>query len=131
MAPDWEEIATELKGHINVAKVNGRDEANEALVYRFGVKNFPTFILIKEGQAHWVKSGPINKKKLLYLALGEGREGGGPRLDFRWTSPVPAVVLPEDVVPPPELPPPHEGPSDVVTLTDGNFEHLVMCCCNM
>lgn len=119
MAPYYEEIATELKGKVNVAKVDCKDEANEPLCYRFRVKRLPVFYHIKDGIATMSYPGPHKKRDLISFATDDQRK------ILKYTEPVPPVVLPEDVLPEPKLPPPHTGPSDVVTLTDENFEHLV------
>lgn len=114
-------MAAELKGTIKVAKVDAKDPTNKALLHRFGISILPTMILIKDGVAHMTK-GPLPKTALLLFAQG-GYEQNPPHLNY----PVPPVVLPEDVPPEPVFPEEHTGPSDVVTLTDANFEHMVGC----
>ena len=119
LAPVWEEVATELKGQVHVAKVNAKTEENKALTHRFNIGNLPAFFLIKEGTLYMTK-GPLPKDHLVRFAQG-GYEKNPPHRNGQ----VPAVVLPEDVPAPREYPEEHTGPSDVVTLTDDNFEHLV------
>merc|ERR1719266_407908 len=48
LAPTWEEVATELKGQVNVAKVDVT--GNRALGKQFGVKGFPTLLLFRRGK---------------------------------------------------------------------------------
>jgi len=48
LAPTWEEVATELKGKVNVAKVDVTE--NRALGEKYGVKGFPTLLLFKDGK---------------------------------------------------------------------------------
>ena len=46
LAPIWEEVATELKGITNVAKVDVTQ--NRGLGKQFGVKGFPTLLLFRK-----------------------------------------------------------------------------------
>ena len=46
LAPTWEEVATELKGQTNVAKVDVTQ--NRAIGKQFGVKGFPTLLLFRK-----------------------------------------------------------------------------------
>ena len=48
LAPTWEEVATELKGQVNVAKVDVTE--NRALGKQFGVKGFPTLLFFRKVQ---------------------------------------------------------------------------------
>jgi len=48
LAPTWEEVATDLKGEVNVAKVDVTE--NRALGKQFGVKGFPTLLLFRRGK---------------------------------------------------------------------------------
>merc|ERR1719266_2884232 len=48
MAPTWEEVATELKGEVNVAKVDVTQ--SRGLGKQFGVKGFPTLLLFRKGK---------------------------------------------------------------------------------
>jgi len=65
LAPTWEEVATELKGEVNVAKVDVTQ--NRALGKQFGVKGFPTLLLFRRGKM--VKySGARDKDSLVAWA---------------------------------------------------------------
>mmetsp|Transcript_28946 Transcript_28946/g.25568 ORF Transcript_28946/g.25568 Transcript_28946/m.25568 type:complete len:230 (-) Transcript_28946:147-836(-) len=48
LAPTWEEVATELKGEVNVAKVDVTQ--NRALGKQYGIKGFPTLLLFRRGK---------------------------------------------------------------------------------
>merc|ERR1712232_609208 len=48
LAPTWEEVATELKGVVNVAKVDVTQ--SRGLGKQFGVKGFPTLLLFRKGK---------------------------------------------------------------------------------
>merc|ERR1719373_106610 len=48
LAPTWEEVATELKGKVNVAKIDVT--TNKALGDRFDIKSFPTLLYFKDGK---------------------------------------------------------------------------------
>ena len=45
LAPTWEEVATELKGQVNVAKIDVTQ--NRALGKQYGIKGFPTLLLFR------------------------------------------------------------------------------------
>eukprot|EP00607_Mallomonas_marina_P005995 CAMPEP_0182428380 /NCGR_PEP_ID=MMETSP1167-20130531/22702_1 /TAXON_ID=2988 /ORGANISM="Mallomonas Sp, Strain CCMP3275" /LENGTH=218 /DNA_ID=CAMNT_0024611259 /DNA_START=160 /DNA_END=816 /DNA_ORIENTATION=+ len=47
LAPIWENLATELKGDINVAKVDATE--NGRLATRFGIEGFPTILFFHKG----------------------------------------------------------------------------------
>lgn len=53
LAPIWEQVATKLKGEINVAKVDVT--ANGKLGKRFNLKGFPTIIFFKKGKTYKFK----------------------------------------------------------------------------
>merc|ERR1712219_19483 len=61
LAPTWEEVATELKGKVNVAKVDVTE--NQELGKQFGVKGFPTLLLFKNGKMEKYK-GDRSKEAL-------------------------------------------------------------------
>ena len=65
LAPTWEEVATELKGKVNVAKVDVTE--NQALGQQFGVKGFPTLLLFKNGKMEKYK-GARTKEALCEYA---------------------------------------------------------------
>ena len=48
LAPTWEEVATELKGKVNVAKVDVT--TNKGLGNQFDIKSFPTLLFFKDGK---------------------------------------------------------------------------------
>jgi thioredoxin-like negative regulator of GroEL len=50
LQPLWEEIATELKGKVNVAKVDVT--ANRGIGTRFDIKGFPTIKFFRQGQIY-------------------------------------------------------------------------------
>mmetsp|Transcript_12450 Transcript_12450/g.18828 ORF Transcript_12450/g.18828 Transcript_12450/m.18828 type:complete len:136 (-) Transcript_12450:91-498(-) len=50
LQPIWEELATNVKGSINVAKVDVTD--NRDLGTRFGIKGFPTVKFFHEGSVY-------------------------------------------------------------------------------
>merc|ERR1719491_36299 len=51
LAPTWDDLATELKGEVNVAKVDVTAEnAETTFAGRFGIKSFPTLLLFKDGK---------------------------------------------------------------------------------
>lgn len=65
--PIVEELADELKGQANVAKVNVDDE--QELAVKFGVRSIPTLLLFKDGelveQMVGLKSKSVLKDKIL------------------------------------------------------------------
>merc|ERR1719249_133853 len=65
LAPTWEEVATELKGQVNVAKVDVTE--NKALGTEYGVKGFPTLLLFKDGKMEKYK-GDRGKEALCEYA---------------------------------------------------------------
>lgn len=50
MAPAYEEVATMLKGEVNVGEADC--DKHSALARRFGVRGFPTIVLVKDGQVY-------------------------------------------------------------------------------
>ncbi|WP_438497046.1 thioredoxin [Paenibacillus sp. IHBB 3054] len=60
--PIVEELANELKGQANIAKVNVDDE--QELAVRFGVRSIPTLLLFKDGKLVEQMVG-INPKSVL------------------------------------------------------------------
>mmetsp|Transcript_18824 Transcript_18824/g.20945 ORF Transcript_18824/g.20945 Transcript_18824/m.20945 type:complete len:202 (+) Transcript_18824:25-630(+) len=50
LAPTWEELATELKGSVNVAKIDATE--NTGLSSKFGVTGFPTVFFVKKGKMY-------------------------------------------------------------------------------
>lgn len=68
--PIVEELANELKGQANIAKVNVDDE--QELAIRFGVRSIPTLLLFKDGklveQMVGVNTKSVLKDKILNAA---------------------------------------------------------------
>ena len=52
LAPTWEEVATELKGQVNVAKVDVTQ--NRDLGKQYGIKGFPTLLLFRKVQIKFI-----------------------------------------------------------------------------
>jgi thioredoxin 1 len=63
IAPLLEEIATELKGKVTIAKVNV--DENPQTPMKYGVRGIPTLILFKNGQVAATKIGEQPKSKLV------------------------------------------------------------------
>eukprot|EP01126_Amoeba_proteus_P030769 TRINITY_DN3033_c0_g1_i12.p1 TRINITY_DN3033_c0_g1~~TRINITY_DN3033_c0_g1_i12.p1 ORF type:complete len:223 (+),score=40.46 TRINITY_DN3033_c0_g1_i12:43-669(+) len=72
LAPTWEEVATELKGRVNVAKI---ESSNEALIRSFKAKAYPTIKLIKEGFIY-THTGARDKQTLLNWILEDSKTDG-------------------------------------------------------
>ncbi|KAL8429353.1 hypothetical protein Efla_001191 [Eimeria flavescens] len=53
MAPAWEELATKLKGQINVAHLDAT--ANPQVARRFSIRGFPSLLFLKDGQMYEYK----------------------------------------------------------------------------
>lgn len=62
IAPILEEIATEYKGRVVVAKVN--IDSNPGSPQKYGVRGIPTLILFKDGDVHATKVGALAKSQL-------------------------------------------------------------------
>jgi len=67
LAPVYEEVATELKGEVNVAKVDASKE--RSLGSRFEIKGFPTILFLSHGQVYKYK-GKRTKDALVDFAKG-------------------------------------------------------------
>lgn len=67
LAPVWEDVAKELEGKVNVAKVDVM--ANRALGTRFEIQGFPTLKLLSKGQVYSYK-GRRSKSDLVEFATG-------------------------------------------------------------
>jgi len=63
IAPALEEIATQLKEKLTIAKINIDDNPNTPQNY--GVRGIPTLMLFKNGQVAATKVGAMQKTKLL------------------------------------------------------------------
>ncbi|KAL8436398.1 hypothetical protein ACSSS7_001798 [Eimeria intestinalis] len=53
MAPAWEELATKLKGQINVAHLDAT--TNPQIARRFSIRGFPSLLFLKDGQMYEYK----------------------------------------------------------------------------
>jgi thioredoxin 1 len=62
IAPALEEIAAEMGGKVEIAKLNIDENANTAIKY--GVRSIPTLILFKNGQPAAMKVGAAPKSDL-------------------------------------------------------------------
>lgn len=62
IAPALEEIAGEMEGKVEIAKLNIDENANTAIKY--GVRSIPTLILFKDGQPAAMKVGAAPKGDL-------------------------------------------------------------------
>ncbi|OEH75885.1 thioredoxin domain-containing protein [Cyclospora cayetanensis] len=71
MTPAWEELASMLKGQINVADLDATANAHTAT--RFGIKGFPTLLFLKDGQMYEHK-GKRSVDALYAFATGGWRE---------------------------------------------------------
>lgn len=63
IAPFLEELATEMKGKLTVAKIN--IDENPQTPMKYGVRGIPTLILFKNGQVAATKIGALPKSKLV------------------------------------------------------------------
>jgi thioredoxin 1 len=62
IAPALDEISTELKGKIAVAKVN--IDENPGVPSRYGVRGIPTLMIFKDGQVVSTKVGAMAKTRI-------------------------------------------------------------------
>lgn len=65
LTPTWDKVAAELKGKVNIAKVDVTQ--NQKLGSRFGVRGFPTLIFFHNGQLYRY-SGQRTKEDLVQFA---------------------------------------------------------------
>lgn len=63
IAPALEDIATEMKGKLTVAKLN--IDENPTTPTRYGVRGIPTLMLFKDGQVAATKIGALPKQQLM------------------------------------------------------------------
>jgi thioredoxin 1 len=63
IAPFLEDISTEMKGRVTVAKLN--IDENPQTPMKYGVNGIPTLILFKNGQVAATKIGALPKSKLV------------------------------------------------------------------
>jgi thioredoxin 1 len=62
IAPALEDIATEMKGKLTVAKLN--IDENPTTPTRYGVRGIPTLMLFKDGKVAATKVGALSKAQL-------------------------------------------------------------------
>ena len=62
IAPALEEIATEMKGKVKVAKIN--IDENQATPPKYGIRGIPTLMLFKNGGVEATKVGAVSKSQL-------------------------------------------------------------------
>jgi len=75
LAPTYEQVATELKGKINVAKVDATQQ--KSLSQRFNIRGYPTILFFK-GNKMTKYSGPRTVEKMKEWALSDSTEGTDP-----------------------------------------------------
>lgn len=63
MNPTLKSIKKQFGDNIKVLKIN--IDNNEKVAGKFQVKGIPTFILFKEGEIKWRKSGVIDEKEFI------------------------------------------------------------------
>src|SRR5579872_3291351 len=63
IAPALEQIASELNGHVTIAKLNIEDSPTTPS--RYGVRGIPTMMLFKDGHMASMKVGAMPKQKIL------------------------------------------------------------------
>ena len=62
IGPALEEVASELDGQLDVAKLNIDD--NPGTPQKYGVRGIPTLMLFKDGQVAATKVGAVSKNEL-------------------------------------------------------------------
>lgn len=62
IAPVLEEIATEYKGKVKIAKLN--IDENPATPPKYGIRGIPTLMLFKAGNVEATKVGAVSKSQL-------------------------------------------------------------------
>jgi thioredoxin 1 len=63
IAPILDEIATELKDKLTIAKINV--DESQAIPNQFGVRGIPTLMIFKDGKAVATKVGALSKSQLV------------------------------------------------------------------
>ena len=81
MAPAWEELATKLKGQINVAHLDAT--ANPQTAKRFGIRGFPTLLYLKDVRRQWYKGEQLGLEAARFCSfcdpwLSHGNSHGWP-----------------------------------------------------
>ena len=62
IAPILDEVATEFKGKLTVAKLNV--DENQAVPGKYGIRGIPTLMLFKDGAVVGTKVGALSKSQL-------------------------------------------------------------------
>jgi thioredoxin 1 len=63
IAPILDEVATEFKGKLTVAKLNV--DENQAVPGKYGIRGIPTLMLFKDGELRATKVGAQPKSKIV------------------------------------------------------------------
>ncbi|HEX4113231.1 MAG TPA: thioredoxin TrxA [Stellaceae bacterium] len=63
IAPFLDDIATDMKGKVTIAKLN--IDENPQTPMKYGVRGIPTLIMFKNGQVAGTKIGALPKSKLM------------------------------------------------------------------
>ena len=63
IAPFLDDIATDMKGKVTIAKLN--IDENPQTPMKYGVRGIPTLIMFKNGQVAAIKIGALPKSKLV------------------------------------------------------------------
>jgi len=113
LAPTWDLVATELKGKVGVGKVDCTVES--ALCKRFGVRGYPTLKGYFGSNVYDYK-GDRSQADLVTFASGSYKSAEGAPLPAAVAADPPKAEAPKIV----EVDP--NAPSDVVILTDANFD---------
>ena len=65
MDPILKDVKQNFGSNLKILKIN--IDNNQALSNKFNVKGVPTFIMFKEGEIKWQKSGILNKDNFIDL----------------------------------------------------------------
>jgi len=110
LAPVYEKVATATKGKINVGKVDCTVE--KSICTAFSIRGYPTIKALADGAVYEYK-GDRSESSLINFVNGEYLQAE--------KSDVPTV---QAQAPPPQVKAPENTGSDVVILTDANFDTL-------
>jgi protein disulfide-isomerase-like protein len=123
LVPTYEKVATELKGKVNVGKVDCTVE--KSIGSRFGIRGFPTLKLLADGQLYDYK-GDRSQAHLVSFSTGDYSKETPSPVPAAAAAPAQAQTEEKKAAPVPPTPAATEnaGPSDVVILTESNFDDL-------